>query len=796
MQSGLSCLEEFKLGESLVTEEIFLNKAEIPNIPSVVSRIIQMASEENFTANKMAAEIQKDPVLVTRILKIANSSYYATQTEVTTISRAISVLGTSVIQSVALSAAIFNKLSKKDNNRTFDIEAFWKRSLLSAVACRLLAQKKGYPIPEEAFIVGLLHDIGMLAMAKAQADYEEVCEKNNSSMRARKSTDMEDDEFKTNHSKVGYLFAKNGCLPDFIQEAILFHHSPEEYNGKSKQVRLMIVFTCLSDILLNIFDSNKKSSAIFKFKTMARSLGNFDEKESEDILYSAGKELSESGSCFDVSIGSQKSYQEILQEANNELGKINLKFQIMNNKLKNRDIEISRINEKLKKEIIERKKVEEEVKHLAYHDTLTNLSNRMSFGERLSQELGRVKRNNGRLALMFLDLDHFKSINDTLGHDVGDLLLKEVAERLKRCVRTCDTISRLGGDEFTLLLPDIKHASDASNVANRVLNCLKKPFNMLSNQLYVTFSIGIAFYPNDGITSEALMKNADTAMYRAKERGRNNYKFYTAEMNAKVVEFMDIEAKLRKAIDNNELFLEYQPLIDLNTGEMSGLEALLRWKNSDLGLVPTPKFISVAEDTGLIIPIGEWVLKTACKQSRIWNDIIDKPVHVSVNLSARQFSQHHLFEHIENLIKNTGVDPRYLDLEITESYIMKDADTAINILHSLRKLGIKLSLDDFGTGYSSLSYLKRLPINTVKMDRAFISNIVHCREDVAIASAIITMSHGLNLKVVAEGVETTEQLELLRSLHCDIVQGYIFSKSLHPGKVLQILKSKKRFNFS
>jgi len=787
-------VEEIYNKELFSIEKRFLENSELPHIPAVISRIITMSSEETFTAERMAKEIQKEPVLVARILKIANSPHYSLQRKIGTLSRAISVLGTLVIQNIALSAGIFNALYQVDSEAFFDFETFWKRTFFSAISCRLIAEKKGYSVPEEGFIVGLLHDVGTLAIAKTEPDiYKEISRRNQENPHKKGiEIRLEQAYIKTDHAKIGSFFARESMLPEFIEQAILYHHTPRGYKGKSKKIRAMIVFVFLSDILADVFMSSRKSSAVLKFKTMARIWGGFNEKQSEEILSEIAEEVRRAGKSFEeISTENHKNYAEILQDANLELGKNNISLHQLNRELQIRESEISQINSKLKDEVMERMRAEKKAEYLAYYDSLTNLANRALFNDRISQELRRAERDNDKFAVLFLDLDRFKNINDTLGHEVGDRILKDVACRLQKSVRKCDTVSRLGGDEFIFLLPQIKISSEAGKAAGRISEALKNTFKVGINELHITSSIGIAIYPSDGKDTQTLVKNADIAMYSAKEQGRNNHKFYDSGMNTKNIEMIELESQMCSALEKDEFFLHYQPQVSAKTGKIVGVEALLRWKNAKFGNISPVRFIPVAEESGLILPIGKWVLKTACRQNKEWQKAGGKHIPMSVNLSARQFYHHELDKFIIRTLDESKLDSKYLDLEITETHIMKDADSAILMLKSLNDIGVSISLDDFGTGYSSLNYLKQLPIGTVKIDRSFVMDITKCDKDIAIASAIITMSHVMGLKVVAEGVETVEQFRLLSKLDCDIIQGYLFSKPQPPEEVLDLLLGKK-----
>ncbi len=459
-------------------------------------------------------------------------------------------------------------------------------------------------------------------------------------------------------------------------------------------------------------------------------------------------------------------------------------------------------------DISERKHAEEKIRYLAYYDGLTGLPNRQSFKERLDQALQLARRHGRSMAILYLDLDNFKRINDTLGHTVGDLLLSAVAERLRHSVRNSDrvarsgvedlsgNVARLGGDEFTVLLAEIEHIEDAATVARRILDLLSQPLNLAGHEVVSTPSIGIAVFPNDGQDVDNLLKNADTAMYHAKEAGKNTYQFYAESMNARAVERLSLEGKLRKALEHEELLLYYQPQVDAHSGRIVGVEALIRWCNPDLGMVSPVDFIPLAEDTGIIVAIGEWVLRTACAQNRAWQTAGFAPIHVSVNLSSLQFRQRDLTAMISRVLMDTGLDPKFLELELTESVIMHNASETIAALHELKEMGLALSVDDFGTGYSSLSYLKRFPLDTLKIDRSFVKDINADSDDAAITTAIIAMAHSLNLKVIAEGVETEQQLAFLRQKGCDQVQGYLFSKPIPVADCTQLLKEARQFQIS
>ncbi len=419
-----------------------------------------------------------------------------------------------------------------------------------------------------------------------------------------------------------------------------------------------------------------------------------------------------------------------------------------------------------------------EIEHLAYHDALTGLPNRPLFMDRLIIALAQASRAHQKLAVFFLDLDRFKDINDSLGHTTGDTLLKAVAERVRRCVREGDTVARFGGDEFTLMIPKLENIEDAAKIAQKIIDTLKIPFVIGDRELFVTTSIGVSISPGDGTDPETLVRNADTAMYRAKDQGRDNYQLYAPAMNARALERLALENTLRKAVSQNELVLFYQPQVDARTRAVIGVEALIRWRHPELGLLSPAIFIGVAESSGLIVPIGEWIMRTACRQIRIWQRRIDHDFRVSVNLSARQFQQPDLLDMIRSAIEEAGVQPSALEVEITESNAMQNAENTMYLLRELKALGVRISMDDFGTGYSSLNYLKRFPIDTLKLDKSFIKDVTTDPSDAAIVSAVIRMAHSLNLQVVAEGVERDEQLDFLVRENCDTIQGFLFSPPL------------------
>jgi len=434
-------------------------------------------------------------------------------------------------------------------------------------------------------------------------------------------------------------------------------------------------------------------------------------------------------------------------------------------------------------------KKEQQLHYLAYFDSVTDLPNRSLFHDRLTQAMAETERHGRCVAVAMLDLDRFKTVNDSLGHAVGDALLKSMAERLSQAVRQGDTVARLAGDEFGFVLADMRAENDSSMVAAKILECFQEPFLAAGHELFASASMGIAIYPSDGDDAAELIRNADAAMYRAKEAGRNSYQFYSAEMTNKARNRLATENALRRALEKEEFLLHYQPIIDMPSGRITRMEALVRWNNKERGLVSPAEFIPIAEETSLIVGIGEWVLEEACRQLVSgWHGQHTENLLMAVNISARQFLQTDLVATVTRVIERTGLDPARLDLEITESHLMQNVDETLAVMQQLGEMGVGFSIDDFGTGYSSLSYLKHLPIRNLKIDRSFVSNIPDNADDAAIVKAIISMAHSLNIDVIAEGVETREQLEFLRSYACDAVQGFYFSRPLpadEAGKVLE-----------
>ena len=453
----------------------------------------------------------------------------------------------------------------------------------------------------------------------------------------------------------------------------------------------------------------------------------------------------------------------------------------------------------LVRDITERKQAEEQIAYLAYHDSLTGMPNNRLFKDRLRQGLAHAQRNNIMMAVMFLDLDRFKLINDTMGHDVGDKLLQITAERLSEVIRRSDalalnkspilnsSVARLGGDEFTVMLEDVASTRAVARVAERMIEAVSEPIRINDHEVYTSTSIGIAIYPEDGQDVDKLLKHADAAMYHAKKEGRNNFQFFNQSMNDASVERLALESAMRKAIANQELSLYYQPQVSVVSGQLVGMEALIRWQHPEKGFISPAVFIPVAEETDMIMEIGEWVIQEACRQAAEWRDRGFKPVRISVNVSAKQLRDKRLPDIIASNIFDTGLEPKYLGIELTESAIIIEPDMALSRLHNIKALGVKLSLDDFGTGYSSLSYLKRFPIDTLKIDQAFVRDIRVDQEDAALVKAIIAMAHSLGMDVVAEGVELTEQLEFLGANACDTIQGYLFSRPVPAAEIEHML---------
>jgi diguanylate cyclase (GGDEF)-like protein len=436
----------------------------------------------------------------------------------------------------------------------------------------------------------------------------------------------------------------------------------------------------------------------------------------------------------------------------------------------------------------ERSLAQERIRHLAHHDELTGLPNRNLFRDRAQQAMAQAERTRRKVGLIFLDLDRFKHINDSLGHHAGDTLLQQMAEKLAAAVRQSDTVARLGGDEFVVVLPDMRDGQDLTPLAQKLLEIIAVPSHLEGNELSVSASIGISVFPDDGADLDTLMRNADTAMYHAKECGRNNFQYFTPRMNELAQERMKLETRLRRAIRNQEFVLHYQPIVSAVTGDIVGVEALVRWQDPEYGLVPPGQFIRIAEEAGLIAPLGAWVLREACRQNRMWQDSGLIYLPVAVNLSAEQFRSRTLIDTVSEALMLSGLEARYLALEITETLLMEHSEQTVILLSQLNAMGLQLSIDDFGTGYSSLSYLSRFPIHKLKIDKSFVRDMRSDPSDAAITSAVIALAHSLRLKVLAEGVENREQLEFLRLRGCHEVQGYLFSKPLPADAFAELVR--------
>lgn len=437
----------------------------------------------------------------------------------------------------------------------------------------------------------------------------------------------------------------------------------------------------------------------------------------------------------------------------------------------------------------QRQQVEEMIRYQALHDLLTGLPNRLLFNEQLSKTLPNVTRRKESLAVMFLDLDRFKTINDSLGHTLGDLLLQSVAQRLNDSLRAGDTVARWGGDEFIILLPQITSVEEVTQVAKRILQALEKAFLIEGNELYISASLGIALLNEHSPDAETLIQHADVALYHAKDKGRNNYQFYTTSISSKAPEVLTIEKSLRHALEREEFVVYYQPQINIHTGKITGMEALLRWQHPEMGLVAPNIFIPLAEESGLIVPIGEWVLRTACMQNKAWQNAGLPPLTVAVNLSLKQFREPKLVQTVAQILEQTELEPRFLELEITETVAIEDLNFTKKVLQELEQMGVHLSIDDFGTGYSSLSRLQLLPLHNLKIDRSFIRELTTDVKVAHIVKAIVTLGRNLGLRLTAEGVEKEEELEFLKSINCEDVQGFLFYKPLSAQKATEILEN-------
>lgn len=443
-------------------------------------------------------------------------------------------------------------------------------------------------------------------------------------------------------------------------------------------------------------------------------------------------------------------------------------------------------------DLSQNRQTHEKLNHLAYHDALTDLPNQVLFKDRLKQAIAYSRRTDQMHAVLLLNLDRFKTINDSLGYSAGDRLLQSVAQRLTSCVRESDTVARFGSDEFAILLTQISRAQDAANAARAIKEVLDQAFLYDDQELFISTSIGISLYPHDDRDTSGLLKSASAALDRAKEEGGNNFQFYTAGGTTRSLKQLQLESNLRGALEREEFIVHYQPQVTIPDFHLVGMEALVRWRHPSLGMLYPSEFVPLAEDSGLIIALGDWVMRKACSQNMEWQDKGLAPMRLSVNFSARQFQQPSFIASVAEILKETNLDPRWLELELTESSIMKEPEQAIEKLHELKLMGIRVAIDDFGTGYSSLNYLKRFPIDTLKIDKTFVSDVCKDPHDTAIVRAIIDLGHALDLTVIAEGVETQEQLQYLSSLGCDVVQGFLFSKSLSAGAFEDLLVEQRR----
>jgi diguanylate cyclase (GGDEF)-like protein/PAS domain S-box-containing protein len=592
---------------------------------------------------------------------------------------------------------------------------------------------------------------------------------------------------------------------DFITKStnweVLSHHVRYMLRASQAFMKLGIsearnraILSAIPDLMLRI----SKDGTILECKE-SKEIGLF--MDSQEFI---GKKLTEQ-LPQDVAVTATHFVEQALQSGNTQF----FEFQLEKNNTAyyyEARIVVSGEDELLAilRDISERKRFEQQIIQLAYYDSLTGLPNRLLFKNRLEQSMANAQRYGTKIVMIFLDLDHFKNINDNLGHTIGDMLLKSIADRLLKSVRKTDhiarsvsdeineTVARMGGDEFTIMLTNINNVQDVSRIAQRILNEISRPHMLGTHEVYVTASIGITICPSDSADIDDLLKYADTAMYQAKDKGRNNYQFYTESMNAATVQRFNIESQLRKALEGDQFLLCYQPQVDIRSGEIVGLEALVRWVHPEKGSLLPGAFIPYAEETCLIVPISEWILQTACLQNIILKEKVYETFCMTVNISAIQLRQKNFVDTVLRTVHNVGLDPCLLQLELTESIIIENVEENISTLRELKAHGFRLSVDDFGTGYSSLSYLTRFPFNTLKIDNSFVRDIKKNQESTAIVKAIIDLGHNLNLKVTAEGVETYQQLSFLQKNGCDHMQGYLFCKPLPANELIQFLQEGKR----
>ncbi len=584
------------------------------------------------------------------------------------------------------------------------------------------------------------------------------------------------------------------CIAEFekVQKSLNDYHtklytSEKELRESELQNRTVLETVPDAIITLNekfsIISANSAAEKLYGYKESSLTTLNIDMLFSKDSIDKFHHAIS--NTYFDMEHSQDESKQQFIGRH-----KSGYTFQIQ---CSITSIVLSRENSYLfiAKDITERKEYESRLTHLANFDSLTGLSNRTLFHDRLEHALSQTKRYNKRLGLLFIDLDRFKPINDTYGHQIGDLLLTTVAKRITRCIREGDTVSRLSGDEFTIIIEGIDHEEDSAIIAKNILDALRRPYNLNGNELFISASIGITTYPEDDDNISNLIKNADTAMYRAKELGGDKYQFFTMDLNYRAEERLNLENKLRYALEKNLFTLNYQPRINLKKNTVSGIEALLRLHDSELGNIPPISFIPILEETGLIHRVGEWVIRTVCLQYMSWKQSGLPDIRVSINLSAYQFKETNLVERIFRILSETKMNPHNLEFEITESLLVDNIDETTQALTKLHDRGIKISIDDFGTGYSSLAYLKKFPIDILKIDRSFVNDITTNEDDAIIVDTIIAMARSLKLEITAEGVENKDQLKFLSERNCDEIQGYLFSKPLPVEDVIDYIKNEK-----